>query len=173
MTAYEIGAKTDLLSHTLRVNLSAFLQPVQGHRVLSIELPAVQPPGTVACSVLVNGGDGQFRGVELETTYAPVRGLSFDGSFSYLGFKYTSIDPAVGGPAHPLGPQLDTPATTPKYHASFGGQYEIALGGAGSLTPRVDATYAAKQYYAGIPSRINLNISTAVRSPTPASRGAM
>jgi iron complex outermembrane receptor protein len=55
----------------------------------------------------------------------------------------------VGGPTNINGPQFgDYAPYTPEWKWSLGAQYEIDLGEAGSLTPRVDAAYQGTVYTA-------------------------
>ena len=93
------------------------------------------------CGSLFNAGDADIRGLELESTLKPVAGLQFDASYSYLKFKYTYLDPKVSGITSSM-----TPAYTPKAKLSVGVQYEMLLGDAGSLTPRLDSSYTSQQY---------------------------
>lgn len=78
-----------------------------------------------------------------------MNGLELDGSLSYLNFKYTKIpnlDPATGISTttgvsiHGITPY------TPKWKWNFGAQYEILMGDAGSLTPRVDVAYQSDTF---------------------------
>jgi iron complex outermembrane receptor protein len=81
--------------------------------------------------------------------------MTIDGSVSYIDFEYKRFGTytagtttvAVGGPTNLNGPQYgDYAPFTPKWKWSYGAQYEIPLGSAGSLTPRIDATHQSKVY---------------------------
>lgn len=139
MTAYEVGVKTDLLGRRLRLNVSAFLNKFKdiqsGVRICPTGVPGTETPS--ACRV--NAGDADIKGVEVEMFAEPVDGFNLDGSLSYIDFEYTEVSP--------LGEALLTdPGNSPKWKASLGAQYRIYLGDAGSITPRVDMFYQAKQF---------------------------
>jgi iron complex outermembrane receptor protein len=163
LTAYEIGAKSDLFDRKLRLNVAAFLSKYKGIQLSLGNCTALTGAGFgVPCALPTNAGDADIKGVELETTIRPVAGLVFDGSMSYLDFKYTKFGTytatvngvtstvSVGGPTNLNGPQFgDYPSYTPRWKWSAGVQYEFGLGGAGTLTPRVDAAFQGHLYTAG------------------------
>jgi iron complex outermembrane receptor protein len=163
LTAYEIGAKSDLFDRKLRVNLAAFLSKYKGIQLTLGNCTAIAGAGFgVPCALPTNAGDADIKGIELETTLRPVTGLVIDGSASFLDFKYkrfgtyttttggVTTTVSVGGPTNLNGPQFgDYPSYTPRWKWSVGAQYEIGLGGAGTLTPRVDAAFQGQLYTAG------------------------
>jgi iron complex outermembrane receptor protein len=77
--------------------------------------------------------------VEVEFDARPIPGLSFDGAFSWTDFRF--INGIVGSN---IVPGVTQAAFVPKWKYALGAQYEIALGGAGSITPRVDWTWQSK-----------------------------
>jgi iron complex outermembrane receptor protein len=153
LTTYEIGWKSDLFDRHVRLNLAAFYSKYKDIQLsLSNCVSIVGPTNGFPCNLIVNSGDADVKGFEAETTIHPVRGMTIDGSVSYIDFKYTKFDTfggaTVGGPSNPAGPQFgDYPPYTPRWKWSLGAQYEIPLGTAGSVTPRVDASYQSKIYY--------------------------
>jgi iron complex outermembrane receptor protein len=81
--------------------------------------------------------------------------MTIDGSLSYIDFKYKRFGTytagtttvAVGGPTNLNGPQFgDYAPYTPEWKWSVGAQHAFDLGTAGSLTPRLDASYQSKVY---------------------------
>ena len=167
LNAYEVGLKTDLFDRKLRFNVAAFLSKykdiqlslgnctaITGYNAAGVSLGA-------PCALPVNAGDADIKGIEVEATLRPVAGMTIDGSLSYIDFdykrfgSYTSTNPTtgvtstvfVGGPTNLNGPQFgDYAPFTPKWKWSIGAQYEIDLGTAGSLTPRIDGSYQSKIY---------------------------
>jgi iron complex outermembrane receptor protein len=138
---YEVGLKTDLFNRRLRFDIDAFYGIYRNIQIGVSICPVANPAEQVPCAALVNGGNAHQKGVEAEFTARPVAGFSIDGSASYLGFHYTSLNPAVTTTS------LDDPlAGAPKWKWTLGAQYEADLGSYGSLTPRVDATYQSKIY---------------------------
>lgn len=152
LTSYEIGLKTELFDRLVRLNLAGFISDYNGIQLsLSNCTALVGPVNGVPCAALVNAGDARLKGLEAETTIRPVRGLTIDASASYLDFDYkrfTDYGGAfAGGPDNPNGPQFgDYPPYTPEWKWSAGIQYEAELGDAGSITPRLDASYQSKSY---------------------------
>lgn len=171
LTAYEMGFKSDLLDQTLRLNVAAFY-----NRYKDIQLRVFSCPDS-PCAAQLNAGNGVSRGVEAELSWRPVRNAQIDGSLSYLGFHYTSINPAAAYPANPSGIAEDDPSAAPKWKWSIGGQYRIALGDrAGDLTPRIDLSYQDALFNGGwivngsrirtfIPSYVLANARLTWRSP--------
>ena len=156
LDSYELGLKTDLFDRKLRVNIATFLSKYKGIQLSLGNCTAITGAGFGApCALPVNAGDADIKGVEIEATIRPVDGLSIDGSLSYIDFEYKRFGTyttgtttvAVGGPTNLNGPQFgDYAPFTPKWKWSLGAQYEIDLGKAGSLTPRIDASYQSKIY---------------------------
>ncbi len=68
ITAYEIGAKTDLLDRRLRLNLSMFINKYKDIQLTRLTCPEFSPPGLgFLCALPTNGGDADVKGAELET----------------------------------------------------------------------------------------------------------
>jgi iron complex outermembrane receptor protein len=145
LTAYEAGFKSDFFDRHVRLNVSAFI-----NKYKDIQLPvlACGTPARPPCAARLNAGDATLKGVELETTIRPVSNFLIDGSLSYLTSKYDKLNPAAEYPTNPAGVAKDDPPffTSPKWKGTIGAQYEVGLGSAGSITPRVDLAYQAKQF---------------------------
>ena len=146
LTAYELGLKSDLFAGRGRFNLAAFYNDYQ-----DIQISVGQCPDA-PCAARFNAGDANVLGFEAEFSANPIDHLAIDASFSYLDFAYVedSLDPRAtvprAGGTNPGGVDPDDPGPTPPWKASVGAQYEIQLGSAGTLTPRMDAVYQDKQY---------------------------
>ena len=156
LQAYELGLKTDLFDRRLRFNVAAFLSKYKDIQLSLGNCTAITGAGFGApCALPVNAGDADIKGIEVEATLRPVDGLTIDGAVSYIDFEYKKFGTytfgtstvAVGGPTNLNGPQFgDYAPYTPEWKWSFGLQYEMDLGSAGSLTPRLDASYQSKIY---------------------------
>lgn len=94
---YEVGAKTNFLGGTLRVNGSAYL----------IEWKDYQQAFQTTCGVnnanvasfIVNAGKVRSKGGELEVVLSPVDGLTFTGGAAYINAKYLNAVPQLLLPA--------------------------------------------------------------------------
>jgi iron complex outermembrane receptor protein len=125
----------------LRLNVSAFFNDFK-----SLQVPVLACP-TSPCAARLNAADAEVKGFEVESEVRLAQGLSVDASLSYLDFKYSKIvDPLAGYPNNPAGIAVGDPGTSPKWKWSIGAQYEISLPHGGSLTPRIDNYYQAKQF---------------------------
>jgi iron complex outermembrane recepter protein len=78
--AYEAGVKTSLFDNHLRTNLTGFYYTYSN---LQVSLP-----GGAGQRFTANAADSTIKGIELEVTAQPVRGLKFSGFGSLLDAKY-------------------------------------------------------------------------------------
>jgi len=190
LTAYEIGVKSSLFDRRVQLNLSAFVNKYKNF-IASVYSKTASAPNEgcyfntdeLVCSYFVNAGKATLKGVEAELQAEPVRGLRLNASGSYLDFKYDDLSgcsPALSAdctaPSGGLGAGIRYGMTlpyAPKYKLSLGAQYDIGLGDAGSLTPRVDYSYQSNQEtntinnaLSHIPAYSLLNANLTWRSPT-------
>lgn len=165
VTAYELGAKTDLLDGRLRVNAAAFynaFKDLQG---------AVTKPGALRPeNVTINVAAAETYGLELDAILKPTRGLTISGNVarlyaSYTGFcadvdgVFTNGAAEVGqcGPATPVllggvpngtfavpvdSTNLDL-ANAPKYSASLSVDYRVDVP-LGVVSVHGDARYTSR-----------------------------
>jgi len=151
LTAYEIGFKSNLFDRRLTLNSSAFLNKYDDILVSVATCPTV--PAN-PCALPLNAGKADIKGFEVEANVTPVDNLMINASLGYLDFKYKSIS-ALGASA---GISLDMKGPfVQKWRWSVGGQYKIDLGGAGSLTPRIDIN-SQSSYFAGAINRAPYNL---------------
>lgn len=89
--SYEIGAKTDLLDRRLRLNMAGFFSKYK-----DIQLSSVRADSTGNLVLITeNAGRAETKGVEIELTAVPARGLNFTASLGYLDAKYTELNPGA------------------------------------------------------------------------------
>jgi iron complex outermembrane recepter protein len=137
LTAYEVGAKTDLLDRRLRVNVSSFYNKYKNIQVVLLSCPQFSGGNAnEPCAAPTNGGDANIYGVELETSYR-FEGLTIDGSASKQHFEYTSIDPASGISLSAPGQNFQP------LKWSIGAQYEFPFANGSNVTPRLDYIYSS------------------------------
>ena len=147
-TSYEVGLKSMLLDRALRLNLAAYHTDYSDYQGQVSACPDISPPGFPFCSATRNIGDAKIEGVEVEFDARPVDGLSIDGSFSVVDFQFKT-----GITGSSIVPGITSAPFVPKYKYSLGAQYEVPLGGAGSLTPRLDWIWQSKME-SNIPNNI-------------------
>ncbi|NBC36585.1 TonB-dependent receptor [Novosphingobium sp. FSY-8] len=141
LTAYEVGFKSDLFDRKLRFNVSAFYNDYKDIILTVRNCPNTAGDPATPCLQPKNVGSAHVKGFEIETTIKPVAGLTFDGSLSYLDFKYTSVDTATTGVTLAMKPPY-----TPKWKWNVGAQYDMADVLNGTLTFRVDGAYQSHIY---------------------------
>jgi len=154
LETYEGGVKADLFDRMVRVNAAVFYSNYKDIQLAVLSCPQYNPsfipPGaSFPCALPVNAGDAHIKGAEAEINLRPTEGLSIDGSVSYVDFNYYNVDPITG-----VTEDMTTPYN-PKWKWSIGAQYEIPLGDAGTLIPRIDASYQAMVYTNAVNSNFN------------------
>jgi iron complex outermembrane recepter protein len=93
--------------------------------------------------LLFNAGKSSIEGGEVEFTFAPGN-LIIEGSVGYLDNQFEEIA-IVPGTTQTVGPNNRLPFT-PEWQANVGIGYDFPIGTA-TLTPRVNVSYTAEQYF--------------------------
>lgn len=128
---YEVGLKSELLNHRLRVNAAAFRTD---YKRIQLTVQVGNSP------VTENGGDARIQGVELEAEARVTDEFSLTGTYGYLNSKYTSL---ASGVTITLQDHLvDAPDTT----FSVGGKYRFAMNNGAAVSLRVDYDYKGTTY---------------------------
>ncbi len=87
--SYELGAKTELFDRRLRVNVTGFWLET---KALQTPSAFIDPVSGAATFITQNFADYRNRGVELEITAVPVRGLTVYANVGYQNDKYKVSD---------------------------------------------------------------------------------
>ncbi len=87
--SYELGAKTEFFNRRLRVNLTGFWLDT---KALQTPSAFIDPVTGSATFVTQNFADYRNRGIELEVTAVPVRGLNLYANLGYQNDKYIVSD---------------------------------------------------------------------------------
>ena len=82
LTAYEVGAKLDLLNHALRLNTSVFTYDYSDKQFFTYFLTPVGPTSTVK-----NIPKSTVRGIEADATVTPIQGLAIRAAATYIKTK--------------------------------------------------------------------------------------
>jgi iron complex outermembrane receptor protein len=144
---FEAGVKADFLDHRLRVNLAAFYTNYRDMQVAQIYFDT---DTNTQGNRILNAGKSEIKGFELETTAAPVDGMTLRASLAYLDAKYKTFlygDPLSGETLDLEGYRLQN---APKWNASFGANFVIPLGDDADLVSDVSYTYTSSKYYTAI-----------------------
>lgn len=125
----EIGLKADLLDNRLRVNTAWFWTKYEDIQ-RSVIVPST---GANIVTVLTNAAEATIYGVELETVFEPIDGLTFNGTVGWLDPKYDDfVDLAAIQPPPPAPPvfvdRSDEEFGLPEWKLTLGARYELELG---------------------------------------------
>jgi len=162
---YELGWKSTLLAGHLRTQLGAFYTDYRNFQAVTFA------PATAGSDV-TNASKSAIKGVEAQAQLQ-MGGFGADASLSYVNSRIGSlrlvdtralpggtatglgVQCAPGVPSHPpvcfdYGPYLvslngRSNPYSPEWTANIGLQYDFALK-SGTLTPRIDVSYAANQW---------------------------
>jgi iron complex outermembrane receptor protein len=119
VTEVEVGAKAELFSHRLRLNLALFRSLFDNIQLSQREMTAPGIPGT---AFIANGGEAKVEGAELEVT-ALLGRLRLGGSVGILHPAFTKLNPNV------VGVTLDSKfRNTPESNASLVADLPILTG---------------------------------------------
>jgi iron complex outermembrane recepter protein len=128
---YEVGVRADLFDGTLRTNASLYYDPIKNAELTEELLPGQLFPA--------NNVSAKDKGFEVEGTWLPVRGVSFNYAVGYVDAKYTTL-----GTSQNL--TLGTPfALTPKVSFALGPQYTLNVPNGAEIVFRGDYNYQAGQ----------------------------
>jgi iron complex outermembrane receptor protein len=133
----EIGLKsqTRIAGVPLRFNVAAY----RGDYT-NIQRTTVEPIAGTLLNVTRSAAKGRIQGVELTTGVEPLKGLTLNGSYSYIDAKYTRVADAsagaiLAGSAFPY---------TPKHKVTLGGAYTTPLGDVGTLAMSANWAYQSR-----------------------------
>lgn len=135
--SYEIGAKTELFDHRLRLNAAAYIMDRTGSQI-DFSLVTPQPNGSTRNTLeTINApGTTKIRGVELEAILRVTEGLTVSGAYAYT---YTKIPPTVNPFSGVVQPVFIV--FTPKNAASAAVDYARPMGDM-TVKLHLDANYA-------------------------------
>jgi iron complex outermembrane receptor protein len=176
LEAYEVGFKSSFFDRMMRLNAAAFWNNYDDILVTTNTCPLPGAP-PAPCALPLNAGKAEVRGFELELNAEPILGLILDASLAYLDFDYTEISEQAASSGIGL---EDDGQYIQEWQWSIGAQYEIDLGGSGTLTPRVDVNFeddfernsnnvgaatGGKDIFGHIDSRVLVNARLTYRAP--------
>lgn len=131
---FELGVKSSFMDRRLRLNATAFITKYEDFqaRVAGLDTDPVTGLPAPVLSVL-NAGELDIKGLELEGVFVPMPGLTLDAQVGYLDAEYGEFADTrftnFGGSR-----AFQDPAFSPKWTMRFGGQYEMALANGSGVT---------------------------------------
>lgn len=149
---FEVGLKTLLLDHQLRLNLAAY-----SYLYKDLQLSRLDP--VLVTLTILNASSARVKGLEGDFSFSPaaVPGLSFTGAAAYNSAKYASsfFGPCYTGQTIAAGcvgaggtQQFDgrTLHRAPKFSGSVGISYDTAIGGDWNATFNANGVYTSSQF---------------------------
>ncbi len=131
---YELGFRTTWFDDRLRFNPTGFYM-LWSNRQAARQIPDPTTPTQFRIGI-VDSGDVDVYGVELDAQFAATDRLSFDGALGITHYK-------VKDPVANSGPYLFPAQASPSYN--FGTTYSQPLGNAGSLAMNLSYAYIGPQ----------------------------
>jgi iron complex outermembrane receptor protein len=143
LTTYEVGFKSDLFDRHMRLNGAVFYNKYEDIQLSKTVCPESSLPAP--CLRPDNIGAADVKGAELETSFYPGAGFSFDASISFLDFNYTSPLNALGNLENTGIPGDSITPYTPELSYAVGAQYDHEFEG-GMFSARLDGAYQGELY---------------------------
>lgn len=137
---FEAGIKNTFMDKRLQVNLTLFYTNVTGAQVPTLVLPD-------AVTITKNAGKLHSKGIELELSATPVKGLQVDYNFGYTDASYKSLKLSQNGTEADLNGkrQLFTPEETSMLALQYG--YAVGKKQQVRFTARAEWFYIGEQYF--------------------------
>lgn len=104
--SYEVGLKSEWLNRTLRFNLALFHMD---YRDIQVGVADAVNPALVD---VINAGKARIRGLEMDITARPTKGLTVAVSYGYLDAKFTEVINNAGMNIAPVFPFVQAPKHT-------------------------------------------------------------
>lgn len=141
--AYELGAKTEWLDNTLRLNGAVFYYDYRDGQASGNFGPALTPLGVVEDLRLINIGDYEYSGAELELIWLPIDGLTLQAGLGYLTSEIVKSDvqssESISGDVITLeGREL---SGIPEWTANLLARYETPISDGMSMAIQVDYSF--------------------------------
>ena len=143
LISYEAGAKLDLFDRRLRINAAVFYSKYD-----DLQVPQFAAGSGGASTLLVNAGSADFKGVELEVTAMPTRGLTLSGALGYTDPNYKSF--LFRNPNTNEVTDIADTARFPnvaKFNSNIAAEYAFQPMDFGALSARVSYAYRSHVYF--------------------------
>jgi iron complex outermembrane receptor protein len=139
VTSYEVGIKSDWFNNMLRANFAVFYNDYEDFQARISGVTNDVPPSPSL--TVLNAGQLEISGAELELVYRPARALTLDAQIGYLDASYGEFEDA----RFPGGSRaFQTPAFSPDWTARFGANYRIDLPNGQALELNGSARYRSE-----------------------------
>ena len=144
VTSYEAGFKSDWLDGRLRANFAMFYNDYRDFQARVSNLTT--DPGTGLPSIeltVLNAGQLEISGAELELVYNPVEALRLDAQIGYLNAEYGEFED-LRFTSFGSSRAFQTPAFSPEWTSRFGAAYTWDLANEGSVVLAGSARFRSR-----------------------------
>jgi len=137
---FEVGTKNTFFDQRLSANIAAFYVNITDAQIPVLILPD-------ALTTTRNAGKLVSKGIELELSARPVKGLSVDYNFGYTDASYKSLKVSKGGETVDLtgNKQIYTPESTSMLALQY--SYEVDKHSKLNAIARVEWLFTGNQFY--------------------------
>jgi len=140
--SYELGLRTTWLDQRLLVNASGFFSDYE-----DMQVTIFTPTSGLPLTDVVNAGQAQIGGLEIETVAVPIEGLSIRFAYAYLHPEYDElINPSLGGDISDIANFV----LAPKHSVSTGIGYVLPPFRFGTLSGRLDIYWQDMVHFATV-----------------------
>lgn len=143
LDSYELGLKTELADGTVRLNGAVFFAQYTDQQITQ---PIAGPPGTGFQTVIVNAGEREYTGIEIEALAKPTDALTLNASLGYVDietkeFPFQEADGSITNIADEV-----LQGTTPDTTLNVGAAYEWNLSN-GNLIARINGVHETERTF--------------------------
>jgi iron complex outermembrane recepter protein len=143
LTSWEMGLKADFLDRRARVNIAAYTSQLKNAQV-----DFSNPANTSATETLnVTSGSTSVKGVELDVTLVPVRGLTISMNYVFTEYGQRSVTNPFSNLA-----ELLNISNTPRHAYSVSLDYELGKTAIGNPRLHIDADNVGGYFASSVPS---------------------
>jgi iron complex outermembrane recepter protein len=146
--SFEVGLKTDLFDRLLRFNITGYYAKYKDAQRSLVATLQNQFGTPFQETRFFNGAVIDVKGIELETTLAPMQGLTIRANGSYLKGKYKKFEADTDFDGVVDIDLSNRPLNrAPKYQFGVDGSYQHSIGAIGSLTWNANIYYESSSVY--------------------------
>lgn len=147
--SFEAGVKSELFDRHVRFNLTGFYVKYKNLQK-QLNVPIVVNGAANQVTRFVNAASATVKGIELETSVVPMKGLTIRGVLGYQDAKYDSYDvpPGPGGqPGAGYNLALAPMDRAPEWQTSLNTNYETILTPNYKLTVNGEMSYVSRNLF--------------------------
>jgi len=153
MDATELGIKSFLWGHRARISADVFYENIEG-----LQRSVVFLQNGISNNLTLNAANSISKGVEMESAFLPIDGLTIRANAGYLDAYYTSFcakfvatnasRPACGNQPGQVDNTNLTPSNAPRWTSALTAEYRLPVSDIGALSFHIDEAYTTSMWTA-------------------------